>query len=302
MSVMRLAVVGFGKLGRACVKAINEDAQCAVAGIVRRPEHVAQQLPPGYEDIQIVSHITELGPVDAALICVPTEQAPGIARELLQERVPIVECAALHGEAFERHKDTLDSIAKRHKVSAVVGAGWDPGVLSVIRNLLALMITKGYTEITHHPGINLHHTTLAKAIPGVKAALSTEIRAANDRRQRYVYVELEEYADLEEVERAIQTDPLFINEETLVFAVDSVATLEDEGHGILLERRGSAGPVEHQLLLLEGRYSERALAARVMVAAARALSKSGHRAYSLFDLPLRSLWGELCHDAEQRWI
>lgn len=293
MDVLHLAVVGFGKLGRACIRAINEDEQSVLAGVVRQRGFVGQKLPAGFENIPVAEHITELDHVDAALICVPNEAVLGIAHDLLQGGIPVVECATLHGKSFHEHKNELDRYATRYKVPIIVGAGWDPGMLSVFRDLFALLIPKGHTDITHSPGINLHHTTLAQAIPGVKSALSTECYAVGGQRQHYVYVELEEGASLDTVERAIRSDPLFLDEETFVFPVESVAMLEEEGHGVLLERRGTAGPAEHQLFLLEGRFSERVLAAQVMLAAARSLSTQGHHAYSLFDLPLGGLWGKL---------
>jgi diaminopimelate dehydrogenase len=302
MKVLHLAVVGFGKLGRACIQAINEDEQSVLAGIVRQTEHIAQKLPAGFKNIPVAGHITELEHVDAALICVPTEMVLGIAHDLLQDGIPVVECATLHGKAFQEHKNELDRYASHFKVPAIVGAGWDPGMLSVFRDLFAVLTPKGHTDITYRPGINLHHTTLAQAIPGVKGALSTETYAAGGRRQHYVYVELEEGASLDTVERTIRSDPLFLDEEIFVFHIDSMAMLEEEGHGVLLERRGRAGSVEHQLLLLEGRFSESALAAQVMLAAARSIQMHGHRAYSLFDLPLGSLWGKLREFAEEAWM
>ena len=302
MKVLHLAVVGFGKLGRACIQAINEDEQSVLAGVVRQNEHVAQELPPGFQNIPVVGHITELDHVDAALICVPKEAVLGIAHDLLQDGITVVECATLHGKAFQEHKNELDRYASHFKVPAIVGAGWDPGLLSVFRDIFALLTPKGHTDITHRPGINLHHTTLAQAVAGVKGALSTEMYAAGGKRQHYVYVELEEGASVDKVERAIRSDPLFLDEETFVFPVDSVAILEEEGHGVLLERRGRAASIENQLLLLEGRFSESALAAQVMLAAARSTQTHGHRAYSLFDLPLGSLWGKLRESAEEAWM
>ena len=286
-------MVGFGELGRACIRAIYEDEQSSLTGVVRHPGFAGQELPDGLEHIQVVGHITELGHVDAALICVPNEAVQGVAHDLMQGGIPVVECATLHGKAFQEHKHELERYAARYKVPAIVGAGWDPGMLSVFRDLFTLLIPKGHTDITHRPGINLHHTTLEQAIPGVKSALSTECHAAGGQRQHYVYVELEEGASEDKVEREIRSDPLFLDEETFVFAVDSVAMLEEEGHGVLLERRGTAGSVEHQLILLEGRFSEKVLAAQVMLAAARSLSVQGHHAYTLFDLPLGGLWGRL---------
>jgi diaminopimelate dehydrogenase len=302
MNKLRLAVVGFGRVGRACIQAIRQDEQSELVGIVRRQEHSLQALPDGYEDLTVAGHITELGTVDAALICVPTEAVLGIAHDLLQGGVPVVDCVALHGQPFQEHKNEIDRMAERYRVPAIVGAGWDPGMLSVFRDVFALLTPKGKTEITHRPGLNLHHTTLAHAVSGVKGALSTELYSRDGKRQHYVYVELEEGASPDAVENSIAVDPQFIEDETYVFPVESIALLEEEGHGVLLERRGVASDMDHQLFLLEGRFSDRALTAQVMVAAARALDKRGHRAYSLFDLPLRSLWGELSQHSEEEWM
>jgi diaminopimelate dehydrogenase len=215
----------------------------------------------------------------------------GAAHDLLQQGTPIVECAILHGEDFVEHKSAIDRLAIRHKVPAIVGAGWDPGALSLFRNLFALFCPHGHTELTRRPGVNLHHSSIAGSIPGIKGAMATELRSAEGVKQNYLYIELEKGVEAQQVEKALRNDPLFAGEETLVFTVDSIASMEEEGHGVLLERRGSAGGAEHQLFLLEARFSEYALSAQVMLAAAKAIIHRGKRAYSLFDIPLVSLWG-----------
>jgi diaminopimelate dehydrogenase len=63
-------------------------------------------------------------------------------------------------------------------------------------------------------------------------------------------VELEHGADLPPIEQLIQNDPLFMDGETLVLPVDNVATLEDEGHGVVLERLGTLAGKAHQRFLL----------------------------------------------------
>lgn len=297
----RLAIIGFGSLGQACAKAIANDAQLKLGGVVRQAQHIRQSLPEPFQNINVVSHISELGELDAALICVPTQQAFATAHDILQRGTAIVECANLHSQAFHEHKEMLDRVAIHHKTTAVVGAGWDPGALSVFRGLFALLTPKGHTETILRPGINLHHSALAHAVKGVHKAMSTELRTNGGELQRYVYVELEQGADFSRIEQTILSDPLFLDSTTQVFAVDDISTLEDEGHGVLLERRGSAAGSGHQLLLLESRCSDTALAAQVMVAAARTLPSRGHRAYSLFDLPLSALWGELRDSAEADW-
>jgi diaminopimelate dehydrogenase len=120
--------------------------------------------------------------------------------------------------------------------------------------------------------------------------------------QRYVYVELEASANAAEVEYAIQHDPLFLDEQTLVLPVPSIAALEETDRGVLLERRAMAGEAGHAAFMLEARFDEAGLAAQMMLAAARALSSLPAGAHSLLDLPPGALWGERRAEAEKEWI
>ena len=109
-------------------------------------------------------------------------------------------------------------------------------------------------------------------------------------------------ADFERVATAVRSDPLFFDEETLVFPVDRIAALEEEGNGMLLERHGAAGGAHHQHLLFEGRFDRTSLAAQVMIAASRALPSRRPGAWSLFDLPLRALTDGAHRSAESQWM
>ena len=259
----RIAIIGYGKLGRACGQAVQDCPELELAGIVRRGEHVR-----------------DLRAVAVALVCVPAAVTRDVAAELLQQRVAIVECAALEGRALEAHHAELARAAARHRCRAMLGAGWDPGVLTLLRHAFEMLIPHGASEITRRPALQLHHTT--EEIPGVRAALASEQRAG-EARQRYVYVELAPGAPLDAVQAAIAADPLFAGEQIQVFAVDSIAAMEALGQGLLLERRGSGGPGPHPSLLLEGRFDATQLAARAMLDAARRVPRLaiGGHAYHL---------------------
>lgn len=298
MKKTRLAIIGLGNLGRKCAEAIFSDQVTVLAGVVRRPGGT----PASWLKAPAVTHISELNEVDAALICVPLDAVMGVAKELLQSRIPVVECARLHGEAFLEHKSEIHRAALHHKVPAVVGAGCDPGALSLLRSQFALLAPGGHTETSLHTGSSLHHTLAAAGITGVRKALATERRSMGGALQRYVYVELEPSADADEVEIAIVNDPLFHDEQTLVFPVPSIAALEETNRGVMLERRAAAGETSHASFLLEARYDEAGLAARMMLAAARALPLLQAGAYSLLDLPPGALWGEQRPAAEKEWI
>jgi diaminopimelate dehydrogenase len=284
-----LAIISFGRLGKACGEAIVATADLAVAGIVRRPESLNQPLPAALRGVAVAPHASELGSFDAALICLPTAVALEAATDLLQHRIPIVEAATVPSATYQSYKREVDRVALRHKVAAVVGAGWEPGMLSVFRGLFAVLCPKGHSDMRDRPGVSLHHTLAARSVSGVRDALCTELPAGSGKIQRYVYVELECGSDLPRVTQVIQTDPLFVDEETLVLPVDSVATLEDEGHGVVLERLGTSAGKAHQRFLLEGRFDFVAVTAQVMIAAARALPTLAPGAHALADLPPAAL-------------
>lgn len=300
MQPQRLAVVGFGKLGQACARAILDDRELTLAAIVRRSDSLAAAVTAPFDGVPRAAHIQDLAGIHAALICVPPAQVLATARDALQARIGVIECATLHGEAFARHHNELNRLAALRKTPAICGAGWDPGALSLLRGLFALLCPKGHTEMRRHPGSSLHHTALA-GVSGVRSALATESRDPSDGVRRYVYVELEPGIEFAPVERAIRGDPLYAGERTQVFAVENVAALEAQA-GIALERRGSTA-MPHTQLFLEARFTEPALSAAVMLAAARAMPRlAEHRAYNLFELPLGLLWGALAPKLMQEWL
>ena len=299
---LRLAVIGFGRVGQACAGLITLSHDLTVEAFVRRPSSGADGLPEHLRHIPLVTHVSQVKEVDGALICVPTNTVMEAASQILQHGIPVVDCAILHGESFHAHKAAIHKLALHHHAPAIVGAGWDPGALSVFRSWLALLTPGGMTETTHRPGITLRHTVMAKSVVGVKDALCTEVRATDGRVQRYVYIELEKGANAEVVAQAIRADPLFLGEETQIFPMESLASLEQEGRGVVLDRRSSPQRLGRQHFMLEGRFDEAVVTAEVMLAAARALPDLDPGAYSLADLPLSALWGERADKAEREWV
>jgi diaminopimelate dehydrogenase len=286
----RLAIIGLGKVGLACGKAIAASEDLAIAGIVRRPISLNQPLPPSLRGTKVAADTSEIETIDAALICLPARLVLETATDLLQHRIPIVEAAILPSPDRAPHREALDRAALRHRSAAVTGAGWDPGMLSMFCGLFAVMSPNGHTETRDRPGVSLHHTLAARALPGIKDALCTELRAQGGRMQRYVYVELEPGADAQAAAEAVKSDPLFTDEESVVIPVGSLAELEHEGHGVVLERLGLAAGDAHQRFLLEGRFDLYAVTAQIMVAAARALPLLRPGAHRLSDIPPCLLW------------
>lgn len=275
----RLAIVGFGKLGRACAYAAVKSQAARLVGVVRRPDSCKAPEPP-FAQVPVATHLRDLERADAVLLCVPPGIATDTAREILQLAVPLVECARLDGRALAAHYGAIDIGARNHRVPAVIGAGWDPGMLELLRGACEVLVPEGRTLESARPGTSLHHTEVARNLEGVVGALALESRDPDGRMRRYVYAQLAPGADAARIRAALEQDPLFAGEKTLFFPVPDIAALEQEGNGIVLERRGTARSGGHQNLLLEGRFAAATFAARVMVDAAlgiRRLPMGAHR-------------------------
>lgn len=279
MKRLRLAVIGWGRLGKACAEGLRDVPELALAGVVRRADSLAATSDSSIRGMACVSHVSELEAIDAALLCVPSDAAPGVARELLQARVPLVECADFEGEVLRTHHDEIAHLAKRHRVGAVVGAGWDPGLLPQLQHLFELLIPKGHSQVTRHVGAKLHHTAAAESIAGVRGALCSELHDPDGTAHRYVYVELSRGSDFERVRQQIEADPLFADEPTQVLPVDDLAALEQENRGVLIERLGQGTGGPHASLILEARLDPVAFTARLMLDAARLLSQQARGAW-----------------------
>ncbi|HEY8394817.1 MAG TPA: diaminopimelate dehydrogenase [Thermaerobacter sp.] len=278
----RVAVVGYGNVGRYAVEAVLEAPDLELAGVVRRrPERPAGLEP----EIPVVTDIAELGRVDVAVLCVPTREVPRQASQLLARGVSTVDSYDIHGALVDLRRE-LDAIARERGRVAVIAAGWDPGTDSVVRALLQFMAPRGITYTNFGPGMSMGHTVAVKAIEGVRDALALTIPAGQGVHRRLVYVETEPGADFDRIREAILEDPYFKHDDTRVEQVERVADLIDMGHAVRIERRGVSGRTHNQRMAFEMSIQNPALTAQIMVAAARAAVRQRPGAYTVLEIPV----------------
>jgi len=283
MSKLRVAVVGYGNVGRYALEAVQAAPDMELAGVVRR--RVLAASPPELAGVKVVTDIGELEGVQGALLCVPTRSVPEYAEDILKRGIHTVDSYDIHGELADLRK-RLDPVAKEHGAVAVISAGWDPGTDSMVRGMLEFMAPRGITYTNFGPGMSMGHSVAVKAVPGVKDALSLTIPAGMGTHKRAVYVELELGADFAAVERAIKTDPYFAKDETRVTQVEDVSQLIDMGHGVVMERKGVSGATHNQLFRFEMRINNPALTAQVMVASLRAAARQRPGCYTMLEIPV----------------
>lgn len=277
----RVAIVGLGNVGQAALEALLLAEDMELAGVVRRRAAPI----PGRPAIPVADSVEDLGPVDGAILCGPTRLVTDQAIPLLERGIYTVDSFDIHGTALVQHRERLGRAARAGNAAAVVCAGWDPGTDSVIRALFSAMVPQGKTYTTFGPGMSMGHSVAARAVPGVRDAVSMTIPAGPGKHRREVYVELEEGADPEVVARAVREDPYFANDPTEVFVVERAADRANTAHGVQIIREGSSGIQGGQRLAFAMRIDNPALTAQVMVDAMRAAFRQPPGAYTLLEVP-----------------
>ena len=283
MKKVRVAIVGYGNIGRYALQALQEAPDMEVAGIVRRrgTENKPAELA-GYE---VVSDIRELENVDVAILATPTRSVEKYALDILSLGINTVDSFDIHTQIVDLRR-SLDAAARQSGAVSIISAGWDPGSDSIVRTLMESLAPKGISYTNFGPGRSMGHSVAVRAISGVRDALSVTIPLGTGIHRRMVYVELEEGADFKVVEKAILADPYFVNDETHVTQVPCVAELNDVGHGVNLVRKGVSGQTHNQLFEFNMKINNPALTAQVLVNVARASMKQQPGAYTMIEIPV----------------
>ena len=253
----KIAIIGYGNIGKAVEQAVMAADDMQLAGIYH--------------------HNDNLDAIDAdvAALCTPTREVPAFAEKLLQKGISTVDSFDIHGQIFDLRK-RLTPIAQEHQAVSVIAAGWDPGSDSVVRALLLALAPKGITYTNFGPGRSMGHTVAAKAIPGVKDALSMTIPLGTGIHRRMVYVELD-------------ADDYFAHDETHVIPVPSIDALNNVAHGVHLTRSGVSGDTHNQRFEFDMEINNPALTGQVLVSCARAAmrmrAEQRHGAFTMIEIP-----------------
>ncbi|MCQ2206782.1 MAG: diaminopimelate dehydrogenase [Paludibacteraceae bacterium] len=271
MNKLKVAIVGYGNIGRFSLEAVKAAPDMELVGVVRRAESVGNK-PAELADVKVVSNIDELGKVDVAILCGPSRSIPEVAPLYLAKGICTVDSFDIHTDVYDLHEQ-LDAIAKKNNAASIISAGWDPGSDSVIRTMMLAMAPKGLTWTNFGPGMSMGHSVVARSKKGVKNALSMTMPQGAGIHSRMVYVELEDGYTAEQVYDELKADSYFAHDELHVIPVASVDDCKDMGHGVLLERKGVSGATQSQRFKFEMTINNPALTGQILVSCARAVVK-----------------------------
>ncbi len=135
---IRVAIVGYGNIGKQVLETVLCTPDFELAGLVRRS---IANLPPELQAVKVVTDIKELEKVDVAILCLPTRMVSISAKAILALGINTIDSFDIHTKIWDLRQE-LDVEAKKHQAVAIVSAGWGPGSDSVIRTLMQAMAPK----------------------------------------------------------------------------------------------------------------------------------------------------------------
>ncbi|NHC60577.1 diaminopimelate dehydrogenase [Paenalcaligenes suwonensis] len=308
-SPVRVAIAGYGNLGRGVELALrqNPDMQLVAVFTRRNPADV-KPLTAGVPVYSLDDAEQHKDSVDVMILC-------GGSKNDLPEQGPHLAQWFNTIDSFDTHAKipeyfaAVDAVASRTKNVAIISVGWDPGLFSLNRLAGEVVLPEGNTYTFWGKGLSQGHSDAIRRVDGVKAGVQytlpiedavNRVRSGEnpelstrEKHRRECFVVLENAADEARVRDEIVTMPdYFADYDTTVNFISEAELKANHSampHGGFVIRSGVSGAgtsqiVEYSLTL----GSNPEFTSSVLVAYARAahrLAQAGDAgAKTVFDV------------------
>ena len=306
---IRIGIAGYGNLGRGVEASIAQNPDMQLVGVfTRRAPETVQTLG---ADTAVFAHdslASRASDIDVLILCGGSkndlpEQSPALA-----SLFNIVDSFDTHARIPE-HFAAVDAAARPASKTALISAGWDPGMFSINRVFGEALLPEGDTYTFWGRGLSQGHSDAIRRIDGVAGGVQytvpneaaiTAVRSGSrptlttrEKHTRDCFVVLADGADATAVRESIVTMPdYFADYDTSVTFITADELARDHSampHGGFVIRSGSTSAgtsqvIEYSLAL----ESNPEFTASVLVAYARAvhrLSAAGQfGAHTVFDI------------------
>ena len=308
---IRVAILGYGNLGRGVEAAMPYNPDMQLVGVYTRRAPETVKTPTAVPVYHVDDLMRMKDGIDVLILCggsatdLPV-QSPEWARHF-----NIVDSFDNHSRIPE-HFAAVDASACAGGKTALISAGWDPGMFSLQRLLDNCVLPNGKDYTFWGKGVSQGHSDAIRRIDGVKDAKQytipieealERVRAGEnpeltvrEKHLRECFVVAEDGADLARIEREIKTMPAYFEPyDTTVHFITQEELDRDHGgipHGGFVLRSGTTGLHGETRQLIEYSLnlgSNPEFTASVLVACARAvvrMDKAGmHGCKTIFDVP-----------------
>lgn len=306
---MRVAIVGYGNLGRGVEAALCAAPDMHAVGIFTRRDPASVQSAMGLPVYHMDALEGMAREIDVVINCGGSATDLPTSTPALAEKFHVIDSFDTHAK-ISLHRARVDESARKGGKVAVISVGWDPGMFSLTRLYAGSILPDSKAYTFWGTGVSQGHSDAIRRIEGVADArqYTVPIEAAMQRvkdgehpdfkaadmHERVCYVALKDGADAEEIRRKIVTMPdYFAPYKTTVHFVSLEQLHREHGglpHGgkVIVSGKaatGSAHTIEYGLNL----ESNPDFTGSVLVAFARAafrLAQNGEvGCKTAFDIP-----------------
>lgn len=295
---MKLAIYGYGNLGKGVEAAVAQNPDMTLTGIFTRraPETVHPVgNTPVYAADDIQNHKNE---IDVLIICGGSatdlpEMTPALAKDF-----NVVDSFDTHAK-IPAHFDAVDAAAKANGHTALISGGWDPGMFSLNRLYASAILPDGQDYTFWGRGVSQGHSDAIRRIKGVKDARQytvpvpaaveavragkNPVLTTREKHTRECFVVAEEGADLARIEREIKEMPNYFSDyDTTVTFISAEEMAKNHAglpHGGSVIRTGKTnnGKNTHVIEYTLKLDSNPEFTAGVLVALARSVGRLNRR-------------------------
>ena len=219
---MKIAIYGYGNLGRGVECAVKYHKDCELVGVFTRraPETVKTVSGIPVYSADTISEYKDK--IDVLILCGGSatdlpEMTPALAKDF-----NVVDSFDTHAK-IPTHFANVDASAKESKHTALISAGWDPGLFSILRTYSSAVLPNGNDYTFWGRGVSQGHSDAIRRIEGVLDARQYTVPipeamdavrsgqnpelTTREKHRRECYVVAKEGADLSRIEREIKTMP-----------------------------------------------------------------------------------------------
>ena len=292
---MKLAIYGYGNLGRGVECAVNRAPDMELVGLFTRraPETIKpHSAVPVYAAKDLDKFAND---IDVLILCGGSATDLPEATPMLAARFNVLDSYDTHA-TIPNHFANVDAAARASGHIALVSAGWDPGMFSINRLYAAAVLPDGKDYTFWGRGVSQGHSDAIRRIEGVldarqytapvpealdavRSGAQPEL-TTREKHTRECYVVAAEGADLARIEHEIITMPnYFADYDTTVHFISMEELQRDHAgipHGGKVIRTGTTGwnsehkhVIEYSLNL----DSNPEFTASILVAYARAIHR-----------------------------
>ncbi len=318
---IRIGIVGYGNLGKACEKIILSDEKIELVGIFSRRSGVKSDCG---TQVYMQDDIFKFD-MDVALLCVGSQSDLQDTAAKIAAKFNTIDSFDTHAEMV-KHIDRMSKIAFDNDRLCFVGIGWDPGLFSLVRAMVFGVIPNSKCHTFWGRGVSQGHSEAIRHIKGVVKAKQYTVPKESalqlvregvgrdltprEKHLRECYVVVEKVADKEGIERKIVNMPnYFAQYDTIVHFVDEKYFDEHCGgaqHGGFVLANGVFDGFKSKAEFSLNLESNPTFTAGVLIAYAKALAKeyeNGQRGVkTILDVPIADLLQGEWIDKVERFV